>query len=146
MNHTINPQFTSVNCQLIDLVPRLLQAQPMVDFSKRLGALLKEREMTFAEVAECVGVSAQGAHKWANGGDIEYENLRALADCLGVNWVWLRYGAEALQDITKERGDTLSEEAKGLAEAWQDLPPPERVAMKTAVYALKKSHKTITGG
>ena len=119
----INHRFTEVNCQLIDLVSSLVHYQPMVDFNERLRALLKEQEKTFAEVARCVGVSTQGAHKWANGGNIEYEHLRALADCLGVNWVWLRYGAEALQDITEERGDTLSEEAKGLAEAWQDLPP-----------------------
>lgn len=95
--------------------------------------------MTFAEIAECVGVSPQGAHKWTKGGEIKYEHLRKLADCLGVNWIWLRYGTEALEDNTEEHGDTLSEPAKELARAWQRLPPAERVAMKTAVFALKKS-------
>ena len=139
MHRFINHRFTNVNRQLIDLAPSLVQAQPMVDFADRLNSLLKEPKSTLAKISDCVGVSSQAVFKWTKGGDIEYENLRKLADCLGVNWIWLRYGAEALEDITQERGDTLSEEAKGLAEAWQDLPAAERVAMKTAVFALKKS-------
>ncbi len=101
---------------------------------------MEERDLTFDHIGTCTGVSAQAAHKWTTGGDIQYKNLRRLADCLEVNWLWLRYGPEALKDI-EERGDTLSEEAKGVGKAWQGLPPTERVAMKTAIYALEKSQK-----
>ena len=65
-------------------------------FADRLKALLKQKQLTLAQVAKGVGTSVPSVHRWSNGGEIEYENLRALADFLEVNWIWLRYGDDAL--------------------------------------------------
>ena len=65
-------------------------------FADRLKALLKQKQLTLAQVAKGVGTSIPSVHRWSNGGEIEYENLRALADFLEVNWIWLRYGDDAL--------------------------------------------------
>jgi PAS domain S-box-containing protein len=69
------------------------------NFSMRLKTLLKQKQLTLAEVAKAINMSAPSVHRWTRGGEIEYENLRALADYLDVNWVWLRYGDEAIEGL-----------------------------------------------
>ncbi len=74
-------------------------------FPDRLKVLLKQKGFTQAYVANTVGTSVPSVNRWTRGGEIEYENLRSLADCLEVNWVWLRYGDEAIssmQDATPD--------------------------------------------
>ncbi|MGB4812504.1 MAG: PAS domain S-box protein [Methylophilaceae bacterium] len=68
-------------------------------FSIRLKALLAQKQLTLAEVAGAIGTSAPSVHRWTRGGEIEYENLRALAKFLEVNWIWLRYGDEAIDEL-----------------------------------------------
>ncbi len=68
-------------------------------FSERLLALMHEKELTLAQIANAVGKSSPSVHRWTRGGEIDYENLRALANFLEVNWVWLRYGDEAIKSI-----------------------------------------------
>jgi PAS domain-containing protein len=68
-------------------------------FGQRLKDLLQQKQLTLTQVSKALGTSAPSVHRWANGGEIEYANLRALAAFLGVNWVWLRYGDEAIQDL-----------------------------------------------
>lgn len=68
-------------------------------FSERLAVLMQQKQLTFAQIASAVGKSAPSVHRWANGGEIDYENLRVLADFLEVNWIWLRYGDDAIQSI-----------------------------------------------
>ena len=75
-------------------------------FATRLRALLEQKRLTLAEVARAIGMSAPSVHRWTRGGEIDYENLRALAKYLDVNWIWLRYGDEAIQSLH----ETLSEE------------------------------------
>ena len=61
-------------------------------FGERLKVLLKQNSLTQAQVASAIGTSIPSVNRWTKGGEIEYDNLRALADFLKVNWVWLRYG------------------------------------------------------
>ncbi|WP_052185116.1 PAS domain-containing protein [Methylotenera versatilis] len=68
-------------------------------FSERLAVLMQQKQLTFAQIANAVGKSAPSVHRWANGGEIDYENLRVLANFLEVNWIWLRYGDDAIQSI-----------------------------------------------
>ncbi|WP_433705759.1 PAS domain-containing protein [Paraburkholderia sacchari] len=68
-------------------------------FGQRLKDLLQQKQLTLTQVAKSLGISTPSVHRWANGGEIEYANLRALAAFLDVNWVWLRYGDEAIQDL-----------------------------------------------
>lgn len=68
-------------------------------FGERLKALIKQKQLTQAQVANAVGTSVPSVNRWTKGGEIEYENLRALADFLEVNWVWLRYGDEAIESL-----------------------------------------------
>lgn len=68
-------------------------------FSERLITLMQEKELTLAQIASAVGKSPPSVHRWTRGGEIDYENLRALADFLEVNWVWLRYGDDAIKSI-----------------------------------------------
>ncbi|MBN47785.1 MULTISPECIES: PAS domain S-box protein [unclassified Methylophaga] len=68
-------------------------------FGERLKVLLKQKSLTQAQVANAVDTSVPSVNRWTKGGEIEYENLRSLADFLEVNWVWLRYGDEAIESL-----------------------------------------------
>jgi len=76
-------------------------------FGDRLKDLLKQKGLTQAQVAAAAGTSVPSVNRWTRGGEIEYDNLRTLADYLEVNWVWLRYGNEAISSLQ----DTMSENA-----------------------------------
>ncbi|MGH8382249.1 PAS domain-containing protein [Pseudomonas sp.] len=68
-------------------------------FAFRLKELLEHHKLTLQTVGTALGISRTAVHKWTRGGEIDYDNLRKLADFLKVNWIWLRYGEEALQNI-----------------------------------------------
>ncbi len=72
----------------------------MSTFGTRLKMVIDEKKLSLTELARSLGKTAPTVHKWLNGGDIQYETLRSLANTLGVNWVWLRHGQEALADAT----------------------------------------------
>ena len=72
-------------------------------FSSRLTKLMKEHGESHAEIGRVVGVSGQAVGKWARGGNIEYDNLRSLAGHFDVNWIWLRYGDDAMQSFSERR-------------------------------------------
>lgn len=74
-------------------------------FGDRLKEILKQKQLTQAQVAHAVGTSVPSVNRWTKGGEIEYENLRSLADFLEVNWVWLRYGDEAIQSLQQTLPD-----------------------------------------
>lgn len=73
------------------------------NFAARLAKLIQERNMSHAEVGRAVGVSGQAVGKWAKGGNIEYANLQALAKLFDVNWIWLRYGDDAMISFSERR-------------------------------------------
>lgn len=75
------------------------------DFGERLKELIKQKQLTQAQVAKAVGTSVPSVNRWTKGGEIEYDNLRSLADFLEVNWVWLRYGDEAIQSLQQTLPD-----------------------------------------
>ncbi|MES2581011.1 MAG: PAS domain-containing protein [Pseudomonadota bacterium] len=77
----------------------MLKSNSKNGFSERLVVLMQQKQLTFAQIANAVGKSAPSVHRWANGGEIDYENLRVLADFLEVNWIWLRYGDDAIQSM-----------------------------------------------
>ncbi|MEO6118874.1 MAG: PAS domain S-box protein [Methylotenera sp.] len=90
-----------------------------ISFSSRLKLLLEQKQLTLAEVARSVGTSTPSVHRWTRGGEIEYDNLRLLAKFLDVNWIWLRYGDEALeglQDSLAANGSVADERRKFLGE------------------------------
>ena len=68
-------------------------------FAFRLKVLLEHKKLSLQQVADVVGISRPAVHKWTRGGEIDYSNLRKLASFLDVNWVWLRYGDEAVKDL-----------------------------------------------
>ncbi|MNQ51827.1 putative diguanylate cyclase YegE [compost metagenome] len=68
-------------------------------FAFRLKELLELNKLTLQAVGTALGISRTAVHKWTRGGEIDYDNLRKLADFLKVNWIWLRYGEEALRDV-----------------------------------------------
>ncbi|KAB0489151.1 helix-turn-helix domain-containing protein [Pseudomonas vancouverensis] len=68
-------------------------------FAFRLKELLELNKLTLQVVGTALGISRTSVHKWTRGGEIDYDNLRKLADFLKVNWIWLRYGEEALRDL-----------------------------------------------
>lgn len=74
-------------------------------FGDRLKALLKQKNLTQAQVAAAVNTSVPSVSRWTKGGEIEYNNLQVLADYLDVNWIWLRYGDEAIASLK----DTMPE-------------------------------------
>ncbi len=72
-------------------------------FASRLTQLIREHNTSHAEIGRVVGVSGQAVGKWAKGGNIEYENLKAVAAHFDVNWIWLRYGDEAMISFSERR-------------------------------------------
>ncbi|WP_317660456.1 PAS domain-containing protein [Pseudomonas sp. KU43P] len=68
-------------------------------FAFRLKELLEHNKLTLQAVGTALGISRTAVHKWTKGGEIDYDNLRKLADFLRVNWLWLRYGQEALSSV-----------------------------------------------
>jgi len=68
-------------------------------FAFRLKELLEHNKLTLQAVGTALGISRTAVHKWTKGGEIDYDNLRKLADFLRVNWIWLRYGQEALGSV-----------------------------------------------
>ncbi|MFP6562752.1 PAS domain-containing protein [Paraburkholderia sp. B3] len=68
-------------------------------FAFRLKVLLEHKKLSLQQVADAVGISRPAVHKWTRGGEIDYSNLRRLAAFLDVNWVWLRYGDDAVTDL-----------------------------------------------
>jgi PAS domain-containing protein len=72
-------------------------------FASRLTHLIHEHDISHAEIGRVVGVSGQAVGKWAKGGNIEYDNLLALANHFGVNWIWLRYGDDAMISFSERR-------------------------------------------
>lgn len=73
------------------------------NFAARLSGLINENSISHAKVGRVVGVSGQAVGKWAKGGNIEFDNLQALATHFGVNWVWLRYGDDAITAFSERR-------------------------------------------
>jgi len=72
-------------------------------FANRLAHLIREHSTSHAEIGRVVGVSGQAVGKWAKGGNIEYENLKALSSHFDVNWIWLRYGDDAMISFSERR-------------------------------------------
>jgi PAS domain-containing protein len=72
-------------------------------FASRLTHLIQEHGISHAEIGRVVGVSGQAVGKWAKGGNIEYDNLLSLANHFGVNWIWLRYGDDAMISFSERR-------------------------------------------
>ena len=72
-------------------------------FASRLTHLIHEHNISHAEIGRIVGVSGQAVGKWAKGGNIEYDNLLSLANHFGVNWIWLRYGDDAMISFSERR-------------------------------------------
>ena len=86
-------------------------------FGVRLKQTIEKKSMTVATVAGELSISPQAIHKWIAGNEISIENLRALAKLLGVNWIWLRYGDEAVHELNTpapEEKDAVVEYRKSL--------------------------------
>lgn len=77
-------------------------------FATRLKKLLDEKQLALVDVARAIDVSAASVHRWTRGGEIEYQNLRVLAKYLDVNWIWLRYGDEAIGELQESMSGTSS--------------------------------------
>jgi len=81
---------------------------PKNGFGNRLKELLKQKGLTQSQVAIAASTSVTSVNRWTRGGEIEYDNLRTLADYLEVNWVWLRYGDEAISSLQESISDNSS--------------------------------------
>lgn len=80
-------------------------------FANRLTGLIQEHSISHAEIGRVVGVSGQAVGKWAKGGNIEYENLKSLSTHFGVNWIWLRYGDDAMISFSERRSGSKTRRA-----------------------------------
>lgn len=99
MNGYINRQLSRVNPHLIDSAVGAGQHKRMVDtprpehytsFKDWLEATRKSRGLTKASIAQIAGRTPQAATKWFQGGDVEPESLRKIADWAGVPYEHLR--------------------------------------------------------
>ncbi|TFW31784.1 helix-turn-helix domain-containing protein [Massilia horti] len=74
-------------------------------FGARLKGVLEDKKIMLKQVAEVLNVSPSAVHKWTRGGEIEYPRLLELARFLGVNWLWLRYGEQAIAELEASTAD-----------------------------------------
>lgn len=72
-------------------------------FPERLKKVLADKQETAASLARAINVTPQAVGKWMKGGDINFDTLTKVARYLGVNWVWLRHGPQALDELQKEK-------------------------------------------
>lgn len=82
--------------------------KPDPDFGYRLKQRMADKGARLKDLAAATGKSVTAAHKWTRGGDIDLASLRLLAGYLEVNWVWLRYGNEAVQEVLTDYQDAAA--------------------------------------
>ncbi|WP_455198617.1 PAS domain-containing protein [Kaarinaea lacus] len=99
-------------------------------FASRLTNLINENGISHAEVGRIVGVSGQAVGKWAKGGNIEFDNLQSLANHFGVNWVWLRYGDDAITAFSERR--TGSKARRAVIKNIMESEERQRLALNAA--------------
>jgi len=75
----------------------------MKSWGERLAFVLQSKRLSQRTLATELKVSQASVSKWVKGGNIDYSRLRQLAQYLRLNWVWLRYGDEALASVVEER-------------------------------------------
>ncbi len=99
-------------------------------FASRLTQLIREHNISHAEIGRVVGVSGQAVGKWAKGGNIEYDNLKTVATHFDVNWIWLRYGDDAMTSFNERR--TGSKVRRAVIKSIVDNEQRIRLALETA--------------
>lgn len=99
-------------------------------FASRLTQLIREHNISHAEIGRIVGVSGQAVGKWAKGGNIEYDNLKSLAKHFDVNWIWLRYGDDAMISFSERR--TGSKARRAVIKSIVDSEQRMRLALDAA--------------
>jgi len=99
-------------------------------FASRLTQLIREHNISHAEIGRVVGVSGQAVGKWAKGGNIEYENLQTVASHFDVNWIWLRYGDDAMTSFSERR--TGSKVRRAVIKSIVDNEQRMRLALEVA--------------
>lgn len=92
---------------------------------------MEQKKLTLAQVAQAIDTSPPSVHRWTKGGEIEYDNLLALANFLDVNWIWLRYGDEAIRSATTAVPE--SETESDLRREYLDRIMLNEARMKTAL-------------
>lgn len=94
MRTIINPYLMHVNPQFIPIAVDKIDNQLMVnEFSKNLLRLKEERRESWAKIGKAADVSAQAAHKWGAGGNINDDQLEKLARYFDMSKSALKYGA-----------------------------------------------------
>lgn len=72
----------------------------LVQFGERLRTVMEQRGETPQSIAQKLDITPQAVHKWMRGtAEITLSNLRALAQHLNVNWLWLRYGDNVVMEL-----------------------------------------------
>lgn len=104
-------------------------------FANRLRSLLETRKQTASQIARQIGTTQQAVSKWLKGGNIEYKNLRTLADALQVDWLWLRYGDEALRDNALPAANLMDQRRRQYIQEIMDTQERLRSALKVAQVA-----------
>jgi len=81
---------------LVDTTATCCGIQPtMKTLGERLKSALKDRGISESRLAEMVGASQQAINFIANGTTKNPRNLGKIANALGINEAWLRYGSQS---------------------------------------------------
>lgn len=127
----INPYLMRVNREFIHSPPRPTYNQPMVNaFIDNLLREKEDRELSWAAIGELAGVSAQAAHKWSKGGNIDDGQLNKLAAAWGMSPLELKYGTSTTSrppTITDEDWGALSTKRRDLIERLAQPETPDSV-------------------
>ncbi len=100
----------------------------------RLKRMLKEREMTAADLARKLDVSQPTVHAWVTGlHGMRLTNARRVAKVLGVQASWLMFGADAVAEGTAQGAEELA-----LLRLWRELGEGEQAAGMRRLTAIRR--------
>jgi transcriptional regulator with XRE-family HTH domain len=105
----------------------IMDKPELPSLAERVRWARRRLKLTQAGLADKIGASREYVTKIETGDRIRPRNMDVLAKALDVSPAWLQFGAEEI--------DQLSREAITLALRWQDLPPEVQAAVKTMIDA-----------
>lgn len=101
----------------------------------RLRRMLRETDLSAADLARKLGVSQPTVHAWVTGlHGLRWTNARRAAKALGVTPAWLMFGADPVAEGAAQGAEELA-----LLRLWRELGEAEQAAaMRRLVAARRK--------
>lgn len=102
----------------------------MQTLAQRLRYARESKGLTQEQLAKLAGTTQQNIQNIEAGVVQRPRKIGKIAEVLGTSPAWLQFGTEAI--------DKLDAEAISVAQAWMELPEPQKTALKEAIEKMVK--------